>query len=87
MDIPSDDRFGDAFAAAEQRTAALRQMTVEELLHLGKRRVAYLKGRQDDEGVLFVLYAADGSVITVTDDIADVEETATDLGLRFINVH
>jgi hypothetical protein len=87
MSIPSDDRFSETFATAEQKIAALRQMTVEELLHLGKRRVAYLKGRQDDDGVLFVLYGADGSVITVADDIADVEEVATDLGLRFINVH
>jgi len=87
MDTLTDDRSVETFAAVEQRTNALRHMTAEELLHLGKRRVAYLKGRENEDGLMFILYAADGSVVTTADDIADVEEVATELGLRFINVH
>jgi hypothetical protein len=87
MDMQSNDLSTERFDTAEDRIAALRQMTVEQLLQLGAHRVAYLKGRQHDGEFVFVLYGADGLPVAMADDIDEVAEVATDLGLSFIAVH
>ena len=87
MDTHSSDLSAERFDTIEERVTALRQMTAEQLLHLGTHRVAYLKGRQHDGEFLFVLYGADGSPVAMADDIEEVADVATELGLMFIAVH
>ncbi|PPQ33743.1 hypothetical protein [Rhodopila globiformis] len=87
MDMQSTDLSTERFDTADDRVAALRQMTAEQLLQLGAHRVAYLKGRQHDGEFLFVLYGADGLPVATADDIDEVAEMASEMGLSFIAVH
>ena len=87
MDMQSTDIAAERFDTVEDRIAALRQMTAEQLLQLGAHRVAYLKGRQRDGEFLFVLYGADGMPVATADDINEVADMASELGLTFIAVH
>jgi len=72
---------------AEHRTAALRQMTAEQLLHLGMRQVVYLKGGMCDGKRLFVLYGADGSPIARPDNAESAIEMVAEWGLHFASIH
>jgi hypothetical protein len=87
MDTQSNSRPAERPDTADESVATLRQMTAEQLLYLGKRRVAYLKGRPHDGGMIFLLYGADGEPITMADDIEEVADAANELGLSFIAVH
>jgi hypothetical protein len=71
----------------EQRITALRQMTAEQLLNLGKPEFVYLKARLSEGDLIFVLYAADGAPILSADDLEQAAEAAAELGLEFITVH
>ena len=73
--------------ADDRRAAELRQMTAEQLLHLGTRQVVYLKAGLCDGEMFFVLYGADGSPIARTDAVETAVEMAADQGLEFIAVH
>jgi hypothetical protein len=72
---------------ADRQTAALRQMTVDQLLDLGTRQVVYLRADTCDGESLFVLYGADGVPLVTVDDIETVVEIAAEHGLAFVSVH
>lgn len=64
-------------------TRTLRQMTPEQLLHLGMRQVVYLK-----PGMLgFMIYGADGTPLDTVDAIEIAVEMVARNGLRFVAVH
>ena len=73
--------------SADRRTAALRQMTADQLLGLGTYRVAYLRAGTYDGERLFVLYGADGVPLAAVDNVEAAVELATEHGLEFIAVH
>src|SRR6476469_4389679 len=53
-----------------RRTAELRQTTAEELLHLGRRQVVYLRAGTSDGGeVFFVIHGADGTSWAAIEDV------------------
>ena len=66
--------IGEMKIDAKCRIAALRQMTAEQLLHLGMRQVVYLKGGMCGGKRLFILYGADGSPIARPDDVESAME-------------
>jgi hypothetical protein len=70
-----------------ERRSALRQMTAEQLLHLGAAYVAYLKAGVCDGKELFAVYRADGIPVVVTDDLDAAVESAAEQGLNFVAVH
>jgi hypothetical protein len=73
--------------AGDRRTAALRQMTAEQLLQLGAHQVVYLRGGMCDGDMLFVLYGADGMPLVTADDVETAVEMAAERGLNFVPVH
>jgi len=79
--------IGEMKVDAECRIAALRQMTAEQLLHLGMRQVVYLKGGMCGGKRLFILYGADGSPIARPDDVESAMEMVAEWGLRFASIH
>jgi len=74
-------------SAGDQTIAALRRITVEQLLHLGKRQVVYLKSGLHDGEPAFVVYGADGIPLVVVDDVATAVEMLTGHGLGIVTVH
>ncbi len=66
---------------------ALRQMTTEQLLHLGERQVVYLRAGTYDGEMRFVLFGADGTPLAWTDAAETAVEMAAERGLAFISVH
>ena len=72
---------------ANRRTAALRQMTADELLDLGTRQVVYLRAGTCNGERLFVLYGADGVPLVMVDEVETAVEIAAERGLKFIAVH
>jgi hypothetical protein len=73
--------------AGDRRTTALRQMTAEQLLHLGERYVVYLKFGVCDGEMLFVLYGANGAPLVVADDVETALDMVAERGLNFVAVH
>jgi hypothetical protein len=71
----------------DQRTATLRRMSAEQLLHLGTRQVVYLKAGIRDGEPAFVLYGADGIPLAVVDSIESAAEMVADHGLGFVAIH
>jgi hypothetical protein len=72
---------------ADRQTAALRQMTVEQLLGFGTCQVVYLRAGTCDGKRLFVLYGADGVPLVTVDDVETGVEIAAEHGLAFVSVH
>jgi hypothetical protein len=62
-------------------TAAMRQMTAEQLLHLGTRQVVYLKSGIRDGELAFMLHGADGASLVAFDTIEEAVQTAVENGL------
>jgi hypothetical protein len=88
MNMPPIDEPGETMIdAGDQTTAVLRQITAEQLLHLGRRQVAYLKSGMRDGAPAFAVYGADGIPIVVVDDVATAVEMVTERGLGFATVH
>ena len=80
--------FGETMIdAADQKTAALRQMSVKQLLHLGTRQVAYLKSGIRNGELLFMVYRADGTPLVMVDAVQTAVEMAAQHGLGFVAVH
>ena len=73
--------------AGDCGTAALRQMTAEQLRHLGKRQVVYLKVGMRHGELAFVLYGADGTALVIVDAVETAVEMAAEHGLGFVAVH
>jgi hypothetical protein len=65
MSGPGETMIG----AGDQTTAALRQITPEQLLHLGTHQVVYLRAGMRDGELAFVLYRANGTPLVVVDDV------------------
>ena len=74
-------------AAGDSRTTALRQMSPEELLHLGTRQVAYLRSGMCDGEPTFVLFGADGAPLVIAGDVEIAIEIAAKHGLVFATIH
>jgi hypothetical protein len=73
--------------AERRRIAALRQMTAEQLLHVGIHKVVYLKGGLCDGERLFILYGANGSPIATPDDVESAMEMVAAWGLDIASIH
>jgi hypothetical protein len=67
--------------------AALRQMTAEQLRHLGVHQVVYLRGGMSEGETHFVLFGADGAPLARTDAVEAAVELAAEQGLKFISIH
>jgi hypothetical protein len=87
MDMHPIDDTGETRSDVDRRSAALRQITTEQLLHLGTCQVVYLKSHTCDGEMLFVLYGADGMPLARADDIETAVMQAADRGLEFVTVH
>ena len=64
--------------AGYETIATLRQMTAEQLLHLGTRQVVYLKAGMHDGELAFILYGADGIPLVMVDTV----ESAVEMSLN-----
>jgi hypothetical protein len=73
--------------AGDSRTTALRQMTPEQLLHLGTRHVVYLRSGMCDGEPAFVLNGADGAPLLMARDVETAVAIAAKHGLAFVAVH
>jgi len=74
-------------SAKDPSIDALRQMTAEQLLCLGERRVAYLRASMCHGTMHFALFGANGALLAHTDAVEAVVEAAAEQGLQFISVH
>jgi hypothetical protein len=72
---------------AGERTTVLRQITAEQLLHLGTRQVVYLKTGTNDGELAFMLYSADGTPLVMVDTVEAAVEMVAEHGLGFVSVH
>jgi hypothetical protein len=70
-----------------QRTAELRQTTADELLHLGRRQVVYLKAGTCDGAIFFVIYGADGTSLVAAEDLETAMAMVAEQGLIIVAVH
>jgi hypothetical protein len=73
--------------AGDCTTAALRQMTAEQLLDFGTRHVVYLKSGMRDGEQTFMLHGADGAALVMFDTIEEAVQTAAENGLSFAAIH
>ena len=78
-------RPGDRINAS--RRTGLRDISAEQLLHLGVQRVVYLRSAIVHGERVFVIYGADGVPVIAVDTVAAALETAAERGLDFIAVH
>jgi hypothetical protein len=85
--MPSDAMPSETMINAGERTTVLRQITAEQLLHLGARQVVYLKVGLHDGELAFMLYSADGTPLAMVDTVEKAVETAAEHGLSFVAVH
>jgi hypothetical protein len=67
--------------------SSLRQISSEELLHLGTRQIVYLKSGMCDGEMAFRLYGADGTDLETFDSIEDAVQTVDENGLSFASIH
>jgi hypothetical protein len=84
---PIDEPGETMIDAGGQTTVALRQITAEQLLHLGTRQMAYLKSGMRDGEPAFMLYGADGSPLVMVDTGETAVEMAAEHGLDFVAIH
>jgi hypothetical protein len=88
MNFHPKGETGTSMIDARDRTiAALRQMTEEQLLHLGTRQVVYLKTGTNDGELAFMLYSADGTPLVMVDSVEAAVEMVAEHGLGFVSVH
>ena len=73
--------------SADRRAFALRQMTADQLLDLGRRQLVYLRTGTRDGERLFVLYRADGMPLAMVADVETAVEVAAEHALEFVSVH
>ena len=82
----STHRIGE-IAGRDSRATTLRQMTPEQLLHLGTRQVVYLRSGVCDGELAFMLHGADGAPLVMAGDVETAVEIAVKHGLAFVTVH
>jgi hypothetical protein len=71
----------------EQRTAALRQMTAEQLRYLGTRQMVYLRAEVYGGEPTLVLCGADGSSLVLVDSLETAAEMVAEHGLSIAAIH
>ena len=84
---PMDEPGETMIDVADQKVAAARQISVEQLRHLGTRQMAYLKCGMRNGELLFVVYGADGTPLVMVDAVETAVELAAQRGLGFVAVH
>jgi hypothetical protein len=67
--------------------SAMRWMTSEQLLDLGRDQVVYLKSGICDDKMLFVLFGANRTPAVVADTVDAAVEITIEQGLSFVAVH
>jgi hypothetical protein len=82
--LPAGEMICDT---GDQRTAELRRMTAEQLLHLGARQVVYLKSGTCDDEMVFVIYGVDGNPIVMVEDLETAMGMVAEQGLIIVAVH
>jgi len=87
MDTYTVDHTTNRTVSIDQDVTASRQMTAEQLLNLGKPRIAYVKARFHEDEVIFVLYAADGVPMLCAESIEMAADAAAELGVEFTSIH
>ena len=71
----------------DRMVAALRQITAEQLRHLGTHQVVYLKAGTCDGEQAFAVFGADGTPLVVVDAIETAVAMVAKHGLGFVTVH
>lgn len=87
MDVEFIDLPSDSVGLVQPNNAALRQITTEQLLHLGKCQIAYLKTGLHDGEPIFILCGADGAPIVMVESVARAAQAAMHLRLELVAVH
>ncbi len=78
--------FGQTDVIRDPRSA-LRQMTTQQLLHLGTHQVVYLRMDIHDGRPLFVIYGADGKLLASADTVDTAADVVAEHGLALVSVH
>jgi len=83
--------MGDAGAtltdSRDQAIATLRDITAEQLRHLGALKVVYLKVGTCEGEPAFVVFGADGTLLVVVDSIETAAAMVARHGLDFATLH
>lgn len=87
MDMQSTGESSKKVGLAPDPRVALRQISTEQLRHLGMCQVAYLKYGRRNSLPVFLVYGADGTTLMAVDTIDTALEAAAELGLDFVTVH
>ena len=87
MDAESISPLSDSIGIVDPNIAALRRITTEQLLELGRRQIAYLRTGLRDGALIFILYGADGAPIVMVESIERAAKAAMHLSLELIAVH
>jgi hypothetical protein len=87
MNTQSTGEASEKVEPGLNRRATLRQMSAEQLRHLGMRQVAYLKYGRRNNLPVFLLYGADGIALMALDTFDQACEAAVEHGLDFVTVH
>jgi len=77
------ETIGDPVRAAR----ALREMSPEQLLHLGVHEVAYVRAHIGESGLGFQLHGADGAPLGTVEALEDAVYMAAEQGFEFVTVH
>ena len=87
MDAELSNPLADSIGIVVPDTAALRRITVEQLLRLGKRQIAYLKTGLHQGEPAFILVGADGVPVVMLESINGAARVAMHLSLELVAVH
>jgi hypothetical protein len=71
----------------DRRIDALRQLSAEQLLHLGIREVGYVRPGMFNGEAIFMLYLANGRPMMMARNVEAVAKVAAEHGLGFITLH
>jgi hypothetical protein len=85
--MPSTGNTHQTAGVVPDQRAALRQMSTEQLRHLGMRQVIYVRCGSRHGQPVFVLHGADGTVFMAVDTVDTAREAAVEHGLDFVAVH
>jgi hypothetical protein len=88
MNVSVSDRLGESIGREMDTAAAdVRHMTTAQLRRLGVHSVVYLRSGMMNGQIAYAIHGADGSRMTVVEDIDLAVELVTDLGMAFVAVH
>jgi hypothetical protein len=87
MDAELRTPLADSIGIVVPDTAALRHITAEQLLRLGKRQIAYLRAGLHEGEPIFILVGADGVPVVMVESIEGAAGAAMHLSLELVAVH